>query len=61
MQLSDIIEIAVGNSHSLALHRNGHVFSWGAGEFGRLGDGTNIDSYYAVNVRNRDNNIFSLY
>jgi alpha-tubulin suppressor-like RCC1 family protein len=60
-QLHDIIEIAVGSSHSLALHRNGNVFSWGAGESGRLGDGTNIDSYYAVNVRNRDNNIFSLY
>ncbi len=59
--LRDIIEIAVGSSHSLALHRNGYVFSWGAGESGRLGDGTNIDSYYAVNVRNRDNNIFSLY
>lgn len=61
VQLSDIIEIAVGSDHSLALHRNGNVFSWGAGEFGRLGDGTNIDSYYAVNVRNRDNHIFSLY
>jgi len=60
-QIGNIIEIAVGSIHSLALHRDGSVFAWGSGENGRLGDGTNIDSYYAVDVRDRNNNPFSLF
>jgi len=60
-QLGNIIEIAVGSSHSLALRRDGYVFAWGLGDNGRLGDGTNIDSYYAVNVRGRNNEPFSLF
>jgi alpha-tubulin suppressor-like RCC1 family protein len=59
--IGNITEIAVGSSHSLALRRDGRVFAWGSGENGRLGDGTNIDSYYAVNVRDRNNYPFSLY
>jgi alpha-tubulin suppressor-like RCC1 family protein len=59
--IRDVIEIAVGSTHSLALHGNGQVFAWGSGENGRLGDGTNIDSYYAVNVRDRNNGPFLLY
>ena len=59
--IRDVIEIAVGSTHSLALHGNGQVFAWGSGENGRLGDGTNIDSYYAVNVRDRNNGPFLLF
>ncbi len=59
--LNSIIEIAVGSTHSLALHSNGQVFAWGNGENGRLGDGTNVDSYYAVNVRDIYNGPFSLF
>jgi alpha-tubulin suppressor-like RCC1 family protein len=59
--IGDVIEIAVGSSHSLALRRNGYVFAWGLGDNGRLGDGTNIDSYYAVNIRDVYNNPFSLF
>lgn len=59
--LTDVLEVAVGDSHSLAVRSNGQVFAWGSAENGRLGDGTNIDSYYAVKVRGRDNAPFSLY
>ena len=59
--IGNIIEIAVGSSHSLALRQDGYVFTWGLGDNGRLGDGTNIDSYYAVNVRDRNNYPFSLF
>ena len=59
--IGNISEIAVGSSHSIALRHDGQVFTWGSGENGRLGDGTNIDSYYAINVRDLNNNVFSLY
>jgi alpha-tubulin suppressor-like RCC1 family protein len=59
--IGNIIEIAVGSSHSLALRQDGFAFAWGSGENGRLGDGTNIDSYYAVNIRDGNNNPFSLF
>jgi alpha-tubulin suppressor-like RCC1 family protein len=60
-RLADVAEIAVGSTHSLAVLHSGLVYAWGAGENGRLGDGTNIDSYFAVNVRSRSNAAFSLY
>jgi len=59
--IGNISEIAVGSSHSMALRHDGQVFTWGSGENGRLGDGTNIDSYYAVNARDTNNNPFLLY
>ncbi|MEA1888489.1 MAG: hypothetical protein U9N50_01735 [Pseudomonadota bacterium] len=59
--LGNIMEISVGSIHSLALRADGFVFAWGSGENGRLGDGTNVDSYYAVNVRNGNNGPFSLF
>ena len=60
-RLADVSEIAVGSTHSLAVLHNGLVYAWGSGENGRLGDGTNIDSYFAVNVRSRSNAAFSLF
>ncbi|GBE08821.1 regulator of chromosome condensation (RCC1) repeat protein [bacterium BMS3Abin11] len=60
-QLGNIIEVAVGSSHSLAVRQDGFVFAWGSGENGRLGDGSNVDSYYAINVRGRNNGPFSLF
>ena len=59
--LTNVSEVAVGSSHSIALRQNGLVYAWGAGDNGRLGDGTNIDSYYAVNARDVNNNPFLLY
>jgi alpha-tubulin suppressor-like RCC1 family protein len=38
---SDVIAIASGNQHSLALKSDGSVFAWGGNFNGQLGDGTN--------------------
>jgi alpha-tubulin suppressor-like RCC1 family protein len=42
--LSDIVAIAAGGSHSLALDREGRVWSWGANFAGQLGNGDAEDS-----------------
>ncbi len=38
--LNDIVAIAAGDSHSLALRHDGVVWSWGADSLGQLGDNT---------------------
>ena len=38
--LSNVVAIAAGESHSLALLRNGTVMSWGQNDSGQLGDGS---------------------
>ena len=38
--LSNIVQIAAGSSHCLALGSNGVVYAWGANALGQLGDGT---------------------
>lgn len=35
----EIVKISAGRFHSLAVTRNGRVFSWGHGRGGRLGHG----------------------
>jgi alpha-tubulin suppressor-like RCC1 family protein len=32
--------IALGDSHSAALHSDGRIYTWGSNEYGQLGDGT---------------------
>jgi len=59
--IRDIVEVAVGDNHSLAVRRDGKVYAWGSAENGRLGDGTNVDSYFAIEVRDSRNRPFSLY
>lgn len=47
-QLSDeqkIIEVAAGDSHSMARSKEGRVYSWGSGSYGRLGLGAENDQY----------------
>lgn len=39
--LTNIVAIAGGGTHSLALDRRGRVWSWGGNSYGQLGDGTN--------------------
>ena len=36
----DVIDIAVGSEHCLALNRKHEIFSWGSGNMGKLGHGT---------------------
>ena len=38
--LTDIVAIAAGGNHSLALHRDGYAMAWGYNVYGQLGDGS---------------------
>ena len=35
-------DIACGSSHSAAITSSGELFTWGCGEYGRLGHGDNV-------------------
>jgi alpha-tubulin suppressor-like RCC1 family protein len=48
--LTDVIAIAAGIDHSLALRADGTVWAWGSNERGELGDGTGADSSVPVMV-----------
>ena len=48
--LSDVQDIAAGESYSLALKNDGSVWAWGLNGNGQLGDDTNIDSNTPVQV-----------
>ncbi len=56
--LEDIIEISAGESHCMALNKNGNVWTWGDNKFGQLGNNTDVDSLFPVKVvaPDRDNN-----
>ncbi len=49
---NDVIALAVGTVHSLALRSNGTVWAWGDNFNGQLGNGTNIFSYTPIQVLN---------
>lgn len=42
--LRDIIQVAAGQDHSVALDASGRVWTWGLNMSGQLGDGTNANS-----------------
>ena len=48
--LSDVVAISGGGQHSLALKRNGTVWSFGQNTYGALGDGTSTDRNAPVQV-----------
>ena len=41
--LQNMVAVATGGNHSLALHRDGQVYSWGRNDNGQLGIGNNTD------------------
>ncbi|KAK7384974.1 hypothetical protein VNO78_30678 [Psophocarpus tetragonolobus] len=47
---SKVLAIAAGEAHSLLLTGDGHVYSWGRGILGRLGQGSERDEYFPVQV-----------
>ncbi|TLS49171.1 hypothetical protein FE782_26425 [Paenibacillus antri] len=48
--LTGIAQIAVGESHTVALGFDGKVWTWGANDYGQLGDGTYEDSFVAKTI-----------
>ncbi|MGH9306998.1 MAG: hypothetical protein ACRD0I_08990, partial [Acidimicrobiales bacterium] len=50
--LSNIVAIAGGGLHALALDGSGSVFAWGDNSDGQLGNGSLTDSHVPVRVSN---------
>jgi uncharacterized repeat protein (TIGR01451 family) len=48
--LSNVVAVAAGHLHSLALKADGTVWAWGYNESGQLGNGSNIDRNTPVQV-----------
>lgn len=48
--LTDVLQVAAGNLHSLAVTCEGGVFAWGCNRYGQLGDTTTTDSATPVRV-----------
>lgn len=46
-----IVDIAAGDFHFLSLTDEGKIYSWGANDFGQLGDGTLYNSYTPVLIK----------
>ncbi|MBP2656492.1 MAG: repeat domain protein [Firmicutes bacterium] len=53
--LSNVITISAGGSHSLALLEDGTVQAWGYNSYGQLGNGTNTSSNVPVTVSDLSN------
>ncbi|WP_273000656.1 RCC1 domain-containing protein [Hydrogenibacillus schlegelii] len=49
--LTDVIKVAAGADHSLALKSDGTVWAWGYNFYGQLGDGTNQNREVPVQVK----------
>ena len=49
--LTDIIEIAAGSYHNLALAKDGTVWAWGYNRYGQLGNGKTSNSSLPVKVK----------
>jgi len=50
--LTDIIAVAAGNQHSVALTGDGHVLTWGGNTYGQLGNATFEPSFVPIHVLN---------
>ena len=49
---TDVVKVAAGVGHSMALTRNGHVYTWGAGGKGQLGHNNTHDQDVPKQVEN---------
>ena len=49
--LTGVVAIAAGSSHSLAVRSDGTVWAWGANDYGRLGDGSTMERWSAVQTQ----------
>ena len=57
--LTDIVAIAAGDSHSLALDDTGQAYSFGNNQWGQLGDGSGTHQYEPVEVMTNSTDSFS--
>ena len=48
--LNNVVAIAAGEYHSLALKSDGSVWAWGRNNYGQLGDGTDTNRYTPIQV-----------
>ena len=53
-----IRDIACGSSHSAAISSSGELFTWGCGEYGRLGHGDNASQWRPKQVMNLKQALF---
>jgi alpha-tubulin suppressor-like RCC1 family protein len=51
MNLTDVVAIALGGSHSCARRRDGAVLCWGSNPEGQVGDGSTVDRSTPVRVQ----------
>lgn len=49
--LTNIVAIAAGNQHCIALKSDGTILTWGANNYGQLGNGSTSKSTYPVQVK----------
>ena len=49
--LTDVVAVAAGYNHSMALKTDGSVWAWGFNIYGQLGDGTNTNRTTPVQVK----------
>lgn len=47
---SNIIKLALGDSHSVALSKNNRLFVWGSNARGQLGDNSNTDRRFPIDI-----------
>jgi alpha-tubulin suppressor-like RCC1 family protein len=57
--LTNIVAIAAGAQHCIALKSDGTVLTWGWNSFGQLGNGTTTQSTYPVQVRLNDGTLLT--
>jgi gliding motility-associated-like protein len=51
--LKHIVQVVAGIDYAFALLEDGTVWGWGRNHLGQLGQNTNVDSYYAIPVKNQ--------
>jgi len=54
--LTNVVKIAVGYYHTLALTKEGYIYAWGSNNNGELGINNNVSSNYALKVNGLNEN-----
>ncbi|RYD99337.1 MAG: hypothetical protein EOP50_04350, partial [Sphingobacteriales bacterium] len=57
--LTQVVAVAAGYLHCIALKADGTVWAWGQNAYGQVGDGTMTNRHRAVQVKNADSSMLS--